>query len=194
MTRGWLPVLFALLVAGCAAPPPPVVPENEAIQSGALSRTGRFAVRIEEFSGKQEAVQGGFAWFDAGDQLVLDLNSPVGAAIARVEVDASGQAVLTEANGRRTVADNADELVARVVGGTIPVGALRAWLRGRVPAQPPAQILERDDQGRPTSFIQAGWRVQIQAYDAIGPTRLQAQRDEGGRSIFLRLVMVQTGS
>src|SRR5690606_5639733 len=127
-------------------------------------------------------------------QLVLDLNSPVGAAIARVEVDASGQAVLTEANGRRTVADNADELVAHVVGGAIPVEALRSWLRGRLPAQPAAQILEQDDQGRPVSFLQAGWRVRIEAYDAIGPVRLQAQRDDGGRTLFMRLVMTPAGS
>lgn len=192
----WLwPLFLALLMAGCAAPPPAIVSDEAALESGALSRTGRFALRVDEFNGKQHAVQGGFAWFDAGGQLLLDLNSPVGAAIARVEVGADGQSVLTEANGRRTQADSPDQLVKQVLGSTIPVRELRSWLRGRLPAEPTALVTEHDAQGRPTAYQQAGWRVRVEAYDALGPIRLQAQRREPGQGdIVLRLVMTPTGS
>lgn len=189
-----LPMLLAALMAGCAAPPPAIVPDEAALESGALSRNGRFALRVEEFNGKQHAVQGGFAWYDADRHLMLDLNSPVGAAIARVEVEPDGRAVLTEANGRQTTADSPDQLVRQVLGSAIPVRELRAWLRGRLPAEPAAQVTESDGQGRPTAYQQAGWRVRVEAYDAIGPIRLQAQRREPGQGdIFLRLVMTPTG-
>lgn len=192
----WLiPLALAVFMAGCAAPPPAVVPDAAALEAGALSRNGRFALRVDEFNGRQHAVQGGFAWFDAGGKLLLDLNSPVGAAIARVEVEANGWSILTEANGRRTEADSPDQLVRQVLGSAIPVRELRSWLRGRLPAEPAAQVTQRDAEGRPVAYQQAGWTVRVEAYDALGPTRLQARRSEPGQGeIVLRLVMASSAS
>lgn len=190
----FLPVFFMALLAACATPPPVDVPDD-LISAGALSRTGRFSVRVEPVGGAADAVQGGFAWYDAGTHLLLDLNSPLGAAMARVEVEPDGTAVLTEANGQRTVAPNADALVAKVLGSPIPVRELRYWLRGRMPAQPAARITERDNQGRPLAFTQAGWLVRISAYDASGPLRLQLHRAEPGvRTIEARLVINEAPS
>ncbi len=192
----WLAVLLAAVVmAGCATPPPVVAPAGS-VESGVLWRTGRFAVNVEELGGKQHAVQGGFTWRDAAREgLTLDLNSPLGAALARVEVAPDGSAVLIEANGTRTPADSADDLVARVLGSPIPVAGLRHWLRGQLPGAHEAQILQTDTQGRPTTFVQGGWRVQITEFDAIGPVRLQLQRNEpGNRNINARLVMTPSAA
>jgi outer membrane lipoprotein LolB len=122
--------------------------------------------------------------------LALDLNSPLGAAMARVEVDASGAATLTEANGVQTVAESADDLVAQVLGSPIPVTGLRYWLRGQLAPQPAAQDLQRDSAGRPVAFSQAGWKVRVTDFDALGPVRMSLQRSEpGNRVINVRLVM-----
>ncbi len=178
-----------LLLAACAAPPLVSVPE-ELETAGALSRSGRFSVRVEEVAGETEAVQGGFAWYDSGTQVLLDLNTPIGTALARVEVAADGTAVLSEANGQRTQAASADELVERVLGSPIPVQELRYWLRGLLPARPRSSGLQQDDAGRPVRFIQSGWSVRIDDYDKVGPLRMQLHRIEPGvRTIEVRLVM-----
>lgn len=190
MKLRWWIVTTAMLLSACATPPPVAPVDEAAIASGALARSGRFALRVDEISGKQNAVQGGFAWRDDGRALVLDLTSPVGATLARVDVAPNGTALLTEANGTQTAAATADELVARVLGSPIPVGGMRDWLRGRLPATPPATIVERDDQGRPQAYDQAGWRVRVTAYDAIGPVRLDMQRNEPGHGVInVRLVI-----
>lgn len=184
-------LLLTVLMTACATPPPITPPDAQAAQSGVLSRTGRFALQVDEVMGKTQAVQGGFAWYDmARNGLALDLNSPLGAALARVEVDASGIATLTESNGAQTVAESADDLVAQVLGSPIPVAGLRYWLRGQLAPQPAAQDLQRDSAGRPLAFSQAGWKVRITEFDTIGPVRMSLQRVEPGNSVInVRLVM-----
>lgn len=186
----WWVLGMALLLGACAAPPPVVPVDQAAIEAGALARSGRFALRVDEISGRQNAVQGNFAWRDDGKALVLDLTSPVGATLARVDVSPDGSALLTEANGTQTPAASADDLVARVLGSPIPVRGLRDWLRGYLPEQPAATIIERDEQGRVQAYDQSGWRVRVTAYDAIGPVRLDMQRNEPGHGLInVRLVI-----
>lgn len=189
--RRLLTLLLTATLTACVTPPPIIPPDTGATQSEVLSRTGRFAVNVDDVTGKTEAVQGGFAWYDmARDGLTLDLNSPLGAALARVEVDPSGTATLTEANGTQTVAQSADDLVAQVLGSPIPVAGLRYWLRGRLAPQPDARDLQRDSSGRPVAFSQAGWKVNITDFDTLGPVRMSLQRSEpGNRVINVRLVM-----
>jgi len=175
------------MLAACAVPIPIPAPQG-ADESRSLSRVGRFAFRIEEVGGKQNAVQGSFAWRDDGSRLALDLVSPLGSTLARVEA-VPGEALLREASGKETRAADPDELVAVVLGSEIPVSGLRDWLRGRLASQPPAEVVERDEQGRPLVFDQAGWRVTARQYDALGPTRLQMARNEGGQDVDLRLVI-----
>lgn len=180
----------AALVAGCAAPPQVAPVDEAAMSAGAIARSGRFALRVDEAGGRQHAVQGGFAWRDDGRALTLDLTSPMGATLARVEVAPHGQAVLTEADGRVTEAATAEELVDRVLGSPFPVQGLRYWLRGELPRSPAATVRERDAQGRLQAFEQAGWRVRINAYDAFGPLRMELRRDDAGvREIQGRLVV-----
>lgn len=179
-------------VAACAVPVPiPVPVGGDAVQGQPepLSRVGRFALTVSEVGGKQNAVQGGFAWRDDGTNLTLDLVSPVGQTLARVEAGQGG-ALLREANGRETRALNPDALVALVLGSRIPVSGLREWLRGTQAADPVAVVLEKDSEGRPALFTQAGWQVRVNQYDQVGPTRMLLQRTEAnGQDIDLRLVV-----
>lgn len=176
------------LATGCATPTA-LLPTGEG-RGRSLSRTGRFVINVRQADGSSEVVQGGFAWLDHDGQLTLDLTSPLGAALARLEVAANGSATLTEANGTVTRAPSANALMTRVVGVAVPVASLRDWLAGELTPGLPASVDERDALARPTRYGQAGWQVQVSAADAQGPLRLRMDRGGGGEpEIDVRLAL-----
>jgi outer membrane lipoprotein LolB len=182
--RAALAAALCLVLAACATPDR--IPGSGA--AGEFSRVGRFALTVTGDDGKQEAVQGGFSWLDNGRRYILDLTNPLGATQARVEGQ-PGMAVLNKSDGTRLQASDPDGLVADAIGSRVPVSGLRDWLRGRLPAQPPALHVERDDSQRPVSFDQGGWQARLSRYDELGPQVLVLQRRETDRRILLRLVV-----
>lgn len=179
----WTAGLAALLLAACATPQK----IGRDASGAAFERAGRFAVNVNYFGGRHEAVQGGFAWRDTGNVLTLDLANPLGNTLARVEVE-PGLATLTRSNGAREQAAHPDALVEQVLGSPIPVAGLRDWLQGRV-AGPGVTGLQKNEQGQVGVFSQDGWRVQLSRYDAQGPALLQMNRNDPDRSISVRLVV-----
>jgi outer membrane lipoprotein LolB len=169
-------------MAGCATPSK--ITSRDAGPS--FDRAGRFALSVSYFSGKQDAVQGGFAWHDTGDQLLLDLTNPLGNTLARVKVE-PGRATLTRSDGSTEQAEHPDALVELVLGSPIPVAGLRDWLRGQTGNASVAQLVQKN--GQLASFNQNGWRVQLSRYDALGPTLLQLNRNDANRTISVRLVV-----
>ena len=178
--------MLALTLAACTTTPKPI----EGASPDAFSRIGRFAITVNEESGKQSAGQGGFSWSDDGRRYVLDLTNPLGSTEARVEGQ-PGAASLTKADGTRLVADNPDALAEDALGSSVPVSGLRDWLRGKLPAQPEASDVSRDELGRPASFEQGGWRAKLSRYDTLGPQLLVLERLEPGRRVTVRLVVNQ---
>ncbi len=168
------------VLAACATPSAIQGPATDAFQ-----RSGRFAVSVDDLDGASQAVQGGFAWYDAGQHLILDLANPLGSTLARVEVF-PGRAVLTRADGSMQEAVTADALLEQVLGAAIPVSGLRGWLKGDINPFL-AQRLQKDDGG--TRFVQEGWSVVLSRHDAQGPRLLHLTRTEGLRSISVRLVI-----
>jgi len=172
------------VLAACALPKP--VPLDTA-DGDVYARIGRFALRVETATGRQDAVQGGFAWRDDGLALQLDLANPLGTTLARVDVDRNG-AVLTRFNGAQTMAANPDALVAQALGSDFPVAGLRDWLRGRL-ADERVNDVQRDGEGRPERFVQDGWQVRLSRYDALGPRLLRIERRQADELIDVRLVI-----
>ncbi|MCY1540627.1 Outer-membrane lipoprotein LolB [compost metagenome] len=185
LLRWALMAMLAAVLAACTTPKP-----IEGASADAFSRIGRFALTVNEESGKQNAVQGGFSWSDDGRRYVLDLTNPLGSTEARVE-GRPGAASLTKADGTRLVADNPDALAGEALGSSVPVSGLRDWLRGKLAPQPEATEVTSDDLGRPVAFEQGGWRARLSRYDALGPQLLVLERQEPGRRILLRLVVNQ---
>lgn len=174
------------MLSGCATQ----VPGVASVSMSDLSRTGRFALKAEEFGREPEAVQGGFTWIDSGQRLTLDLTNPFGNVLARVVVD-SGIATLIRSNGEILQAATPDELVAMVLGQSIPVQGLREWLRLRLPDRAIAAMtgVTRDAQGYVDAFNQNGWRVQRSRFDERGPRLLVLSRNDQGKAIHIRLVI-----
>lgn len=184
--RWALMAMLAATLAACTTTPKPIAGAS----ADAFSRIGRFAITVNEESGKQNAVQGGFSWSDDGRRYVLDLTNPLGSTEARVE-GRPGAASLTKADGTRLEADNPDALAEEALGSSMPVSGLRDWLRGKLPAEPEPTDLKRDDVGHPASFEQGGWRATLSRYDELGPRLLVLERLEPGRRILVRLVVNQ---
>ena len=47
----------------------------------------------------------------------------------------------------------------------------------------------RDAEGRVTGFEQAGWRVELSRFDALGPRLLILSRQDDTKKIVIRLVV-----
>lgn len=190
--RFWLTALFLLglaVLAGCAAPS---VSDSQAKVVDTLShlnRSGRFAMKSEVFGRHPEAVQGGFVWSDRGQLFTLDLTNPMGTVLARVEVGPQG-ALLQESNGQVMRAPHPDALVRQVIGQEIPVSGLRAWMRGQPAVGTSADDLARID-GRLSRLRQNGWSIELSRYDELGPRLLVLTRQDGERTVTLRLVIDQ---
>ncbi len=159
----------ALLLGGCAITPLP------AQQGPALARDGRFSLSISGGEQPTEAWQGTVSWRDGPAGLWVALGSPLGNRLAELGIQADGAAWLTDSEGRRHEDRDIDALVQRLTGMPVPVAPLRVWLRTPV---------------SPVGEAAAGWTVQADRHDALGPLRLIASRDLEGRRLDLRLVLV----
>lgn len=181
----WLCAGFVCLLMAACATPQKITDVGPAGQ--AFERAGRFALGVDYSNGRQNALQGGFAWRDDGQVLILDLANPLGSTLARVRV-VPGQATLTRPDGSQDLAESPDGLVEIALGSPIPVSGLRDWLQGRSgPA--PVQALKKNEAGQLASFEQSGWRVVLSRYDAVGPRLIQLNRDDANRSVRVRLVI-----
>jgi len=182
---GWV-VAIALIALLNACAHPGMEPDD----SAKLQRHGRFSLTVLESGDTVDAIQGGFAWKDTGQQIQLDLSNPLGSTLARITVGAE-QAELLYSDGKREVASSPDALAAKALGSPIPVSGLRYWLHG--------QTSDSNRRGKPLTtdnlknktkeFTDAGWHVNLSQYDKQGPTRLLLERRHGGQQIKLRLVV-----
>lgn len=151
--------LFALALAGCASAPP--VPADRAY-------TGRFSA-IASQAERRETVSGRFSLEVRGTRQTIDLSTPLGTTVARIEVAADGARAsgpgLQEARG-----PDADALAEQLLGWRLPVSGLPDWVEGRPAPGRPARV-ERDN-GRPVLIEQDGWTVRLAEAFADGRPRL----------------------
>lgn len=188
--QGVLSLCLVLMVFLSACQMTPTVAPEQVTEH---TRVGRFSVlsydKLTERN--RDSVQGGFVWQDSGGRLTVDLTSPVGSTMARVEVYPF-YATLTDSAGQQVQAHDADSLMARVLDGRpMPVSGLRAWVRGALLPEEPAYNIERDDHGRLARALQSGWQIQLSQYDDKGPRRLTLIRHRDDERITVRLTVDQ---
>jgi outer membrane lipoprotein LolB len=181
----WLGLL-AVALGGCAALAPGAPPLH--------SYSGRFAATVADGE-RREAASGRFTLAVYPDRITVELASPLGNTLARVQADGRG-ATLTAPQADGTLATwhgaSADALAESALGFALPVSGLADWLAGRpapgrpsvsTPAAGPAQRIEQD-----------GWTVAIEErFDGSGePRRLILSRDArppSAPALRLRLVL-----
>lgn len=118
----------------------------------------------------------------------MDLSSPLGQVLARVNVQA-GFSKLTRSNGEVLEASSPDALVQEVIGREFPVSGLQYWIRGQAMPDVALESPEYDAQQRLVKFTQAGWVVTAQDYDGMGPKRFHLLNNQTMERITIRIIM-----
>lgn len=180
-----------LWLAACAS----VTPSRQfdaAAGTRASELTGRFAANYVRY-GRDEGVQGSFHWREQGDNVRLDLISPLGQTLAVVTATPSG-ATLDLPNEPPRNAPQVDALLEQSLGFALPVAGMRDWLRARPAPGAPANAT-RDAQGRLETLSQNGWTVRYAAWQAAPdgaetlPRRIDLARDGAGGPMSVKLVI-----
>lgn len=149
----------------------------------AWSLRGRIAVHAGE-----QGWHAGLNWRQAGDIYHVELTGPLGQGAVRMDGGPDGVSLL-RADGVRDWASDADDLLVRHTGWTLPVSGLRYWVQGRAVPERPARW-ERDRDGRPLYLHQDGWDIRYSAYqDQPGRAPLPKRMDLEREGIRARLLI-----
>jgi len=146
-------VALALALAACATlRTPESVPATAAASDEPFVIAGRMSARRGD-----AGVAGAFTWTHDARRDAIDLATPLGQTIARLDGGARGVTVRLQ-DGRTETAATWRELTERAFGVVIPVDGLAAWVRG-VPRAGAQATIERDAAGRVSLLRQEGWEV-----------------------------------
>lgn len=162
--RGLRAAAALLLLAGCAAPGF-LLPAADA----EFELAGRIAV-----SYRDDAGSGNIAWRHAARTDEMLLTTPLGQGVARI-VRNGDEVTLTTQDGREFKAADAEALTEQMLGFRLPLIGLADWVRGRPAAAPAPAPTHRtsDAAGRLAELVQAGWRIEYQAYAGALPARMR---------------------
>jgi outer membrane lipoprotein LolB len=189
MLRACLLAVSLLSLAGCATLPRP--PDAQRTHSG------RFAATLVQ-DGKGENTTGRFTLSVDAERLLLDLATPLGTTLARVESGPQGATLRVPGNGgmREASGPNPEALAEELLGWPLPADGIGDWILGRPMPGRPADM--QGDRAAPTTITQDGWTIEIAERFASGtPRRLTLTRPARAGSpialptpaITLRLVL-----
>jgi outer membrane lipoprotein LolB len=174
-------VLLGGLVA-CASLPPQAPAERV--------HAGRFSA-IAKLDDRQENLSGRFVLAVRGESLTLDLASPLGTTLARVETGPDG-ARLTEPGSppRELRGASAEALAEQALGFALPASGIGDWIVGRPVAHRAASTLLND--GHVSVIEQDGWTIRVlERFAGNGlPRRLAFERPAHAASPAIRLQLV----
>jgi outer membrane biogenesis lipoprotein LolB/tetratricopeptide (TPR) repeat protein len=145
---------------------------------------GRFAVKV---SGK-DSKNGGSGAFTLSHEAqtdILDIRSPMGGAMAKITINASGAKL--EDGDKIFEAHDADALLQSYTGLPLPARGLSKWLNGEARVGAPASI-ERDDKLRAQKIIQDGWTMAFQWTDKNQIKKLDLSRKSPTGLIEIKII------
>jgi outer membrane lipoprotein LolB len=188
--------LASLVLAGCVTPQktgpgksidsPQWLQHQQQVQKITQYQTrGAFA-----YLSDSQKVYARFNWQQTTpERYRLLLTNPLGST--ELELNAQpGVVQLTDRNGKKYVADNAEEMVGRLTGMPIPLNSLRQWMLG-LPGE--ATDYKIDDQYRlsEVNYTQDGktWKVVYSDYDDKVQPALPSNMElrEGSQRIKLKM-------
>jgi outer membrane lipoprotein LolB len=182
-SRGLVVSTFAVLLAACASAPPPSMRTTADAADTPFSIAGRISARRGD-----AGVAGAFTWTHDAAHDAIDLSTPLGQTLAKLEGGANGVEVRLP-DGRTQTAATWRELTERAFGVTIPVDGLSAWVRG-VPRAVEPFTIERDARGRTALLRQQGWEVVYAYADDAAERPLRASLSyPGPDTIEVRVVV-----
>lgn len=184
--RGAVLPLAVTLAAGCTTLAP--------IEPAHRIYSGRFAATVT--AGEQrESVSGRFTLAVRSGSVTVDLASPLGNTLARVEAfEDRARLTAPQSDGSLATWDGTspEALAESVLGWRLPVSGLADWIAGRPSPSRPANLSPAS--GPVQRIEQDGWVIRIDdRFDDSGdPRRLSLDRAPGPsttRQVTLRLVL-----
>ena len=172
------------VLAACASLPPPATPQAPVTTVEApFSIGGRISARRGD-----AAVAGAFTWTHDGQHDSIELSTPLGQMLAKLDGDAHDVTVHLS-DGRVESGPTWSALNEKVFGVTIPVDGLASWIRAL--PRPIAQYsVERDDSGRVSLLRQDGWEVVYAYADNAAPRPFRVTlRYPGAEPVEVRVVV-----
>jgi outer membrane lipoprotein LolB len=137
--------------------------------------SGKLGVR-----GPQLAESGYLNWRQCGEQYDMRLSGPLGQTVARIE--GRGALLVVRLEGQEPVTTSEPEqLLQRQLGWSVPLRALRYWVRAEAAPGSAAQI--DGPAAQPEGLQQLGWQVHYLAYHQNNNVALPAKltlRNESG--------------
>ena len=100
---------------------------------------------------------GSIRWILNPNEERLDVLSPTGSVIAQLTMTETEARLKTD--DRETVAKDAETLFREVMDLSLPLAALRYWVRGLDAPDLPLESVEKDGEGRITDLTQDGWQL-----------------------------------
>jgi outer membrane lipoprotein LolB len=181
-------IASALFLAACTTVPP------RTVEMAAASADLPFAIdgRLSAKRGA-EGASANFAWNHEAGRDRIDLASPFGQVLARV--DGSGERVVVERPGGATETyPDWSAMTVALLGAPVPVADLAYWIRGSA-REGGAASVERDAIGRVLLLRQRAWEI-IYSYpdDAPGalPSRVVLKRPDA-EPVEVRVVVDRWG-
>ena len=181
--RCWrIPVAWVLTLAlGACATQQTAAPER--------AHSGRFVATAMQ-GDQRSSFSGRFTIEVRADQQLVELASPIGTTMARVEIS-PGRATATGPQMQTETGPDPDALLTRLFGWRLPVRGLADWIDGRPDPARPARV-ERDGD-RITRIEQDGWTIRIaEVFPASSRPRLllmDRPPSAGDPAVSVRLVV-----
>ena len=176
--------VVALCACACASLPP---------VTGAVYE-GRFTLVVSG-EDRHETVSGRFALTVDRPDVTLDLSTPLGTTVARVQSSPSGaRLTVPSATGLRTAqGPDAETLSLQVLGWTLPMSGISDWIEGRpVPGRP---YRLTPDEGGATQLEQDGWTIRFEPRGTDGRLRrldMSRPQQDAAPAVSLRVVLDAT--
>jgi outer membrane lipoprotein LolB len=159
----FLTVLVAIALTGCGTPG--IRPGLDDHQRWQLS--GKIGLR-----GPQLAESAYINWRQCGNNYDIRISGPLGQTVARI--DGSGEQLQIWFEGQQPMQTSEPEaLMQQQLGWSVPLRALRYWVRAEAAPGQSAEFSGPTDQ--PTALQQMGWQVDYLAYHQNGATVLPAK-------------------
>lgn len=141
--------------------------------------TAKFSVTTS-----QGTESGSIRWILNGEEERLNILSPTGSIVAQLLI-VDEEARLKTDDGE-SVASNAETLFKNVMNLSLPISALKFWVRGLDAPNLPLQSVKKDAEGRITDLTQDGWKLAYNGNISIEsgsnlfevPRRFTATRDD----------------
>jgi outer membrane lipoprotein LolB len=176
LARGAL-LALALLLTACTGPG--IRPGVDDQRHWQLS--GKLGLR-----GPQLAESAYLNWRQCGESYDMRISGPLGQTVARI--DGNGAELTVRLEGQEPVTTaNPEQLLQERLGWSVPLRALRYWVRAEQAPGPSAEIT--GPAGQPSELKQLGWHVRYLAWHQAGtltlPAKLTLRNDSGLQATLL---------